>query len=562
MGTGMRSRALALMAFSLAAVLAFAAPTGAQSSDPTPAEDWFEVDYAVAIDGNLTSLSLNGTLEIHETETPEEDDEQVQRILEDECDASCTADDLRRLYQEYPSYQDELVETLKSRAEDRTAAVLASMTEQPADADATVDRSALEAPREGSPYQDPIPIDVEASSPLAMVEDAGLTSEQVDAVFEMGARTDVPIQTMVDPGTNLTLSLTVPDPLALVDEEPPVSAAEWSIDNWDADAPAELDANRRVGNPDVVVPEREQVDVSVVMDLTDVDVHYLATVTGGTAATINSELSVEGSVHAIETPEGELPEDLDLPLLSADAIRIGIEAGLIPEDQLDSFEDQARSSIQDLYRSMAGQEVRVSGGIVPDTVETEAAGQPPGTGGPIRLDMGAEAPIDVPPEDEPAGAAGFELTRIPQGALELPALEILGEEGMEVSIVLPPGLEMDYERVAHGNATTSTDEDGNTVVTFTTDGSSQPATVQGSEIVVDSSIIWHFFWPLILFLVLVFVVLPAVVIFVVIRRRRDDEGGGGGGGGHGPRAAGSRAQGQPSTGQGQATAGEEPAGSG
>ncbi len=511
------------MAFSLAAVVAFAGSAMAQSSDPTPAEDWFEVDYAIEIDGDLTGLSLDGSVEIHETERPEESG-QIGQILEDECGASCTADDLRRLYQEYPSYQDDLVDTLEDRVETRTEAVVASITGNPADATARANRSALEAPREGSPYQDPIPVEVEASSALAMVEDAELTPEQVQAVFEMGARTDVPIQTEVDAGTNLTLSLSVPEPVALLDEDPPASTAEWSVDNWDSTTAGEIDETRRMGHPDVVVPEREQVDVQVTMDLSDIDVHYVGTLTGGTPATLNSKLDVDGAVHAIETPPDALPQGLDLPYLSADAIRIGIDAGLIPESQFDRFEDQARSSIQDLYRSMAGTEVRVSGGIVPDTVEVEALGQPPGTGGPVELDMGAEAPIDMPPEEGGGGegAAAFELTRVPQGTIELPALPTLGDAPMDVSIVLPPGLELDYDRVANGNATTSTNEDGNTVVTFTSSGSGDPATVEGSEIVVDSSIIWHFFWPLILVLVLVFVVLP-VVGFVVLRRRRGDD---------------------------------------
>lgn len=511
------------MAFSLAVVLVASGAAMAQSSDPTPDHDWFEVDYAVEIDGDLTALSLDGSVAIHETERPEESG-QIGQILEDECGASCTADDLRRLYQEYPSYQDRLVATLEERVEDRTEAVLASITSQPADANATADRSALEAPREGSPYQDPIPVDVESSSPLAMVEEADLSSEQVEALFEMGARTNVAVQVPVDPGTNLTLSLSVPEPLALVDEEPPASTAEWSVDNWNGTTVREVDETRRLGHPDVVVPQREQVDVEVTMDLSDLDVHYVGALTGGTPATINSQLGVDGAVHAIETPQDAVPEDLDLPYLSADAIRIGIDADLIPESHFDRFEEQARSSIQDLYRSMAGTEVRVSGGIVPDTVEVEAVGQPAGTGGPVELDMGAEAALDMPPEESGggSGAAAFEITRVPQGAIELPALPTLGDQPMNVSIVLPPGLELDYDRVANGNATTSTNEDGNTVVTFTSDGSGDPATVQGSEIVVTSSIIWNHFWPLILFLLLVFIVLP-VLVFVVLRRRREDE---------------------------------------
>lgn len=554
MSTRMRSRALALMAFSLTAGLLVAGVAGAQSSDPTPADDWLVVDYDVDVAGNLSQLTLDGVVEIHEVERPELDGRRANQAVQDQCGESCTADDLRQLYQDFPSRQDELVQEIESQIEAETAATLRQVGGDDPTTDATANRSALEQEPGGSPYQAPIDVDVEGRSTIGLVADADLTDEQVDAVFRMGARAETPVTPTVDPGTNLTLSLTVAEPLAILDTETADldgRTARWAETNWKATTNATIDDTLRVGDPDVVVPDGEEVDVDVTMDLSEIDPHYWGALTGGNAASLSTELTVDGQVHAVETPPDAQRESLELPYLSADALRIGVDAGLVDESRLTQFEDQARASIKDAYRSLLGEEVRVSGGIQPDTLGSASVGSPPGTGGPIVLDMGAAADVPVPPEGGSFGASAFEVTRIDQGTVELPEIPTPGDRPANVSIVLPEGVDLVYDSVEGGNATTWTNDEGKTVVSFRS-GGGQGATIQNAQIVVNSPLIWNLFWPVLLFLFLVLVVLPAIVIFLVLRRRReDDEGGGPGRTGSqaaGPSAGGSSGDGSSSDG--------------
>jgi hypothetical protein len=521
----MRSRALVLMAFSLAGLALVAGGAAAQGSDPTPADDWFEVDYDLAVSEGLAELTLDGQVAIHEAESQSE--------LEASCGSSCTADELREAYDRASEERKEaMVDGIEQNVAERTAAVLESVTGEAAETNATLDQSTIESEPEGSPYQPTIDVDVTGSSPLSLVQEANLTDEQVDALFRMGARVATPVETTVRAGTNLTVTLSTPDAASALEADGPTGttvpadAVTWTLDSWDAPDDTQLDAGVRLGDPDVVVPDQERVDVSMTLDMSEVDVHYWGAVTGGTPASLGTELTVDGEVRAVRLPEAALPDAVELDLLSADALRIGLDAGLVPEQRVITFEDQARSSIKEAYRGLLGADVRVEGGIVPSTLEAEATASPPGTGPPVRLDMGASEDVDFPPEEGGlGGASGFEVTRIDQGTIELPEVPTPGDRPANVSMVLPPGVELVYDDVQNGDVTTSTGEDGNTVVAFES-GGGQPATVQGAELVITSGLLWELLWPLLLGLLLL-LILAAVVVYLVLRDRRDEGGPGG-----------------------------------
>lgn len=515
----MRSKGVAILAFSLVGLLAVAGTAQAQSTDPTPEPRWLEVDYDVRITDDLGNLDLDGTVQIHETPS----NDQTRR----HCGSSCSADELRDLYQSSgQAGKQRLVEAIEGRIASRTETVLSSIADGgEASTSADVDESSLEAPIEDSGLQPAIPVDVTGQATIGALEGSGYTGAQVEALFDMGARAPVPVQADVDPGTNLTLALSVPDPLGVLDtgsdgERVGEQTVRWVVTNWKGGSEVSLDDEVTVGRPDVEVPSEERIDVDVVLDLSQIDIHYLGALTGGTAATIQAQMELNATVSAIENPE-PLP-GVRLRYLSADAIRIALANDLVPLEQITSFEDEARSAIRSAFRSTVGEAAPVSGGFVPSTLEVQAVGEPPGTGGPIRLEMSSEGEMPIPPET--AGATAFEITRMQAGTLQLPAIPTPGDRPANVTILLPDGVELVYDDVQGGEVTRSETDDGRTALTFQTDGSGQGATIQNAEIVVNHPIVWDTLWPVLLFLLVVLVVVPGVLILLYLRRRRRRRG--------------------------------------
>lgn len=520
----MRSRGVAFIAFSVGVLLITAGLAQAQQrSDPTPAPRWLEIEYDLRVTEDLSRIELTGTVDMHEVEETDE----LARF----CDGdSCTADELREVYQRFgPSRQKQLVSAIEDRVATQTEAVLITISgAEQARSNATLDESALEGPAEGDPYRPAIPVAVEGSAPLQMLGASDLTDAQLDALLQMGARSKMPVQASIDAGTNITMTLELPPAVAAVETQSATTRQDgrllaWETLNWKASSALTLNDLVLVGDPDVVVPERERVDLDVVLDLSSVDVHYLDAVTGGQPATVTANMTVNGTIRSIENPRST--EGVELDHLSADAIRIGLEHDLISLGQFTAYEDDARSRIRGFFRSSLGAEVTVSGGFVPASLETDGVGSPPGTGGPVYLDMGAAEEVPFPPEEDGLGqASAFEITRVPMGVIELPTLSTPGDQPANITLILPDGVELDYQSADAGNVTRSTTEDGRTIITFRTQEGGEPVTIQGAELVVNHPIVWSLLWPLLVFLLLVLVVLPAAIIYYVIRQRRKRRG--------------------------------------
>lgn len=511
--------------FSLAAILALSGGALAANDEaPTDTDNWLEVTYALAISEDLRTILLDGEVGIHLVERPNMGNPWVNAALQDECGQRCTADDLRHIYQEHESQQDALVEHLEAQIEGKTRSLLQGITKSPADVNATADRESLQEVPQGSPYHPPIPVDITGTSNLTLLDDADLDRDQAEALFKMGARTPIPLESPVDPGTNLTITLEMRPPLAVLDADQGThqdDVTTWRITNWNNTDPATLEDEATLGHPGVTVPHEERVDIDVTLDLSNIEVHYINALTDGPAATVDAQISLQTALHALEMPSEFETDRLELDVLSADALRIALDAGLLEESHLVQFEDEARQALKQAFESFTGETVPISGGFLPGTLTEDALGTPLGSGQPLEMDLDAAHPISFPPEgDALGGAAGFEVTRIDHGTLELPEVPTPGDRPANVTLVFPPGIDLAFDSVESGEATRSQTEDGLTAVTFTTGGDEGPTTVQGTEFVVNSPFLWNILWEAFLLLFLVLVVLPGIVIFLVIRRRR------------------------------------------
>lgn len=509
----MRSTTVAVLAFSLGVLLLVAPTAEAQSGDdPTPAPRWSDVHYEVELSENLTSLSLNGTVALHEGKSTS----QTERF----CGESCSADEFRELYDDLgPSRQRDLVQGIEDQVARQTETALKTIAQGgDANVEADLDESSIQEDPEGDEFRPPLPIAVTGEAVIGALQGEDYSDDQVDAIFKMGAR--VPVEASVDPGTNLTLTLSVPAPLKVLGAgDEPTEQAVLTKANWKGNSVEALTDDVTLGRPDVVVPQAEEMDIDVVLDLSDVDVHYLGALTGGQPASLNAVISVNASVRAVETPTG-VAEGIRLPFVSADALRIGIANDIVDQGQILSLEDEARASIRSAFQQMTGEPQPVSGGFIPATLEPTEVGEPPGTGGPIILDMQAEGKMALPPENGGSGAAAFEITRVPIGDFELPSLPTPGDRPAQITMILPDGMSLEYESF-DGDVTRSTTDDGRTAITFTSGESGAPTTIQGAEVVVNHPVVWHLFWPLLLFLLIVLVGIPGLFILAFLRRRRE-----------------------------------------
>lgn len=530
----MRTKIVPLMVFALGALVAMAGVASAQSEDPNPAVPrWTDAEYEVSIADDLDQVDLEGGVDIHEV-PPE------NRLLERHCGTSCSADELRQAYQQAGEQEKQrLVDAMEAAVEARIEAALTGLGATNVTSVADADEASLAEPPEGDEYQPPIPIDARGSGDLDIMDDAGLTPDQVEALFAMGAKVDQGVEVDVEAGTNLTLALAVPSPLEILATETGQPSADgsqvtWVEDNWQGTEASSIEDQVRIGDPSVEVPTSSDAEVDITLDISDVGVEYGALVGGGgdQPAQADVAIDVDGSFRSIENPRDV--DRVHLPYLSADAIRIALEHDLLPTSRLVGLEDSARQRIESTFEGMTDEDVEVRGGFPAGTLSTDAIGDPHGTGGPVELAMDANATVAFPPEQQTAGAQGFTVTTLSMGTFELPQLDVPYDVDTTTTIVLPNGVDLAFDEPA-GYDVTKGERDGRAAYTFTANGDgngSQQAAIQNGEIVVNHPFVWDVFWPLLVALALLLVVLPAVVIGLTIRRRRK----------HGPPSAGESAK--------------------
>lgn len=504
-------------------LIALAGAAAAQSEDPNPqAPRWADADYEVSVAEDLSAIQLDGQIDVHKIQTSD-------RMLQRHCGGStCSADDLREAYQRAgDSGKQRIVDEMESRVENRVAGALAGLGASNTNSSADVDEASLAEPTEGSEYQPPIPIDATGSGELSFVEDAGVSSEQVEALFEMGARVDQDVQVDVEPGTNLTLSLVVPSPLNVLDAQrgeiaQDGSRATWVETNWKGESASSIEDQVTIGDPSVEIPDQTDARVEVTLDISNVSVVYGSLLGDGQPAEADVAVVVDGQFTAIENPRNVSRVQLDY--LSADAVRIALDAGLLDTRQLISLEDRARSQIRGTFESLTGEPADVTGGFAADDLSPTAIGDPPGTGGPIEMRLNASETVPFPPQQSAGAAAqGFTVTTLSMGTLDLPQIDPPYDVETSITVVLPQGLDLDFQS-PEGYTVEEHTQDGRQAYTFSStdegSGTGDGAAIQNAEVVVNHPFVWDVFWPLLVTLVLLLVVLPAVIIGLTIRRRR------------------------------------------
>lgn len=517
------------MVFSLAALLVLASAPAAQAAgDPNPdAPEWTEAEYTLTVLPGFDRVELDGFVLLHEIDPPSN----IQRV----CNVPCTADDIRELYDNPQFSKEDIVNAIEDAVSERADRALASIAGQGGESqvDSEVSRDSLEEPAEGDGFQPPIPVTVTGNATIGLLQDQGLTDSEIEALFEMGARVTMPIQQTVAAGSNTTIKLTLPSPLTFIDaataqvSQGPDGApiATWTITNWQSDDPFSLNDPVEIGRDDVVVPEAEELDTGIVIDLSQIDIHYANLIGAGPPASLDLSIDVNATLRALQPPT-ELQDPVELPVLSADAIRIGIDAGLIDRSTILGFEDEARTGIRQAFAQGFGQPVTVDGGFVNQSLERANVGSPPGTGGPIYLDMNGVSTMPLPPEDNGDGVQAFTITTVSIGDIPLPEVPVPGDRPSTYTILLPDGVDLQFDGVSGGEVERITTDDGRSAVRFTSTGSGdqQPA-IQGAELAIEHPIIWHLFWPVLLVLFLLLVVLPLGLIYYNTQKRRGKQDG-------------------------------------
>ncbi len=520
----MRLKLALFMAVSLAGA-ALLLPGASAQEDPAPnVPNWYETHYVLELGESLETISLDGTVAIREAAPPD-----GSRELQHLCGSSCSAEELRDAYDRADQEgRDELVAALERRIEAATRPALDAVAGSPGASavTATVDRASLEV-ESTTPYEPPVTADVVGSAPVGLLDTDGYDQDQIDVLFQMGAAASVPIDQTVEPGTNLTLVLVLPEPLEVLDGgEASLSdqrhRATWIVDNSQASQPATLSDAIKVGDLDVVVPNEEDVDIDVVLDLSGVDIHYGNLLGAGAPASLDLDMSIQGTFSAIETPETALGS-IELPYLSADAVRLALEHDLLERSVIDGFEQEARNAMRQALTESFGMEVPIRGGFLNETLEAGTQlGSPLGTGGPVEFSMNAAGALPFPPpEADRGGVTAFEITRVGVGDISLPAISVPGGAPVTYTVIFPPGIDIDFTGVSGGELERSTSADGRTQISFASQQEGEGATIQGAEVVIEHPFVWHTFWPLILALLLVLVVLPVGLIYWLGGRRRD-----------------------------------------
>lgn len=507
--------------FALALLLAPALASDAGGAQQAAPLDRVASSFTVTMWSSLRGIALNGWSDIHKVEAG---------ALESFCDApSCTADDLRVLYQSSsPQNQALLVSVMEGRAEARARAALEEVAggTHGVKVFAEVDVSSLEREATGDPTEPPVRIRLEGRAPIGYLTGADLGSEQVEALFAMGARFTAPVNAGVEPGNALELNFRVPEPLSVLDAGGGTTSedgrtATWIADNLDGTERTALAETLELGRTDVVVPEREHVEVNVTLDLSAMDVNLPRLLERDGVVNVDALVFVNATVHALPAPAA-LAELAGVPALSADALRLGLAAGLVDQERLNRSEDEARATMDEVFRTTFGVPLVLDGGFENGTFDAERLGDPIGTGAPVRLALQGNSSFPFPPAARHTGITALTLTEMPlPGAISFPSLAGLGNATITLSILLPPGLTLELAQPA-GEGVVVEERvlpDGRRAVTIQSPGGSA-ASVPGGTLAVEHAVLWGLLWPVTLFAALMLVAIPTLTWAVVDVRRQ------------------------------------------
>lgn len=498
------------------------APLAAGQDEAEPA-DRVSSRLTVSLGGNLDRVFLGGVSYVHRVESGP---------LQGFCGnaSSCAADDLRRLYADLgPTEGTALVSIIEKRAEEAARAALEKVAggTEGVSVFARLDPADLAKGVGGDPERPPLPIHLEGRAPLSYLSSDALDADGLQALFAMGARFDAPVAATIQPGNELDLTFRVPEPLSVlastqgtIEPDDPTRVS-WHVNNLGGTAPVELADGMRIGRADIVVPTREDAEVDVTLDLSEMSANMARLLANNGVVTVNARVTVNATIRALAAPE-PLGSLAGLPSLSADALRLALDAGLFPRERLNASEDGARETLDRVFRDSFGVGVPLEGGFLNESLALEALGEPPGTGGPIRLLLEGQTRFPFPgPPEEPAGVPGLTLRQMSlPGAIAFPAITGLGNATIRLNIVLPPGLDLQFGEASEGVTVTETSlGGGRRAVTIENDGG--PAAVAGGQVVVEHGVLWSLLWPLTLLGVLLVVAVPVLVWAVVDVKRQE-----------------------------------------
>lgn len=519
----MAARRALIMVFSLALALPAPLASAAHEQPVRTVHDWIEVEQTIELSPTLERLSLQGTVGVRALN--------ATGGLAFACGHSCSADEMRRLYEGADGEQRRfLTDQLEQAVASKALRALVSLSGRP-DEVAVTARAVLGTLEGG----DDDPSDDEHDPPVRLslfgTAPAGLTAahdrdpRDLLAVFAMGARATAPVSLTAEPGQNLTTTLVVPEPLAVLapGQAQPLEDARsvrWTLSNWDGERRVErLDAVR-IGRPDVVVPERPRALVEVVLDLSEMEGHPTRLLSGRGYASVHAVVRVNASVWALPPP-GPLARGLELPALSADAVRIGLAAGLVEPGLLDEREEMAKTALGGMLAQAFGLDVPVRGGFRNASLDVAANGEPLGTGGPLRLVLESHATMRYPSGG--GGIPALTLSRIPLPNLTIPRMPGLADAEERLVIVLPPGVDLVYTNATGGDVVRTTTQDGHEAVVLEGNASrgGQPS-LEGVSLVVAHPAAWHLFGPW-LALALLGSLALAVIGAVLVRRRLEPD---------------------------------------
>ncbi|MDX1611546.1 MAG: hypothetical protein R3185_04195, partial [Candidatus Thermoplasmatota archaeon] len=308
----MAHRRLRIAITLLATLLVLAPPLQAQGEDPNPdVHEWADATYRLAVQEGLSDLVLTGEVGIHEVDPP--------GSMAFVCPRPCTADDIRELYQQGSSSEKrQLKAVLENEVAERAQRALEAIAgEGDSEVTARVVEATLTAPDGGSDFHPAIQVDVTGQATIGLLDTSAYTQRQIDAVFQMGAVVAIPLQDTVPAGTNLTLEVTVPAPLGFMDvgdgtvEEGPngTALARWSLANAAGSSSVQLDETVRIGRTDVAVPDEEEGELDITIDLSSLNIHYSQLLGEGPPASMDLAVRINGTFQALAVP-GAVPAPL------------------------------------------------------------------------------------------------------------------------------------------------------------------------------------------------------------------------------------------------------------
>lgn len=510
----MRPRVL-LASVLLAALLATAAPATAQ--DPNPdAPNWVVTVYEVTFT-ELDHAILDGTLNFHKL-TYE--------------GTTYSAREARDLYHDAyavdPQSAEDLVDDMEAQITARVETVLASTL--PGGENATVspaelDRSTLNTTEGDDPYHPPLVFNVTADVPVDLQQVSGDADPgAVDALLAVGAKVGLEVPLTAQAGTNVTFQIAPPEGLAFSDE----GAVSRTLRNWQGDGPASSNVTLAIWDEAATRYEAEDIDLTVTLDLTGLDLTLLQ-LPGGRAGTAIMDVRLAADVAVLPLPpekQAELPASVDLTHVSSDQIRLLLAEGLLTRDDLQPLEDLFLGGFRELVEERT--DAAVTGGL-----QESSLGAPPGTGDldgdpplALRAESHIEFPLELPSQgpNQVAAVTLFDLQR------EVP-FEPIENFTTTYEVVLPRGVALlDAHAVdGPGSVLVERSDDGRDVLRVTT--ADEPTSANVHVALLPSFLLYQT-WEL-LAIALVALLLPILLVARAVRKRRRRKDGGNGGGGAG-----------------------------